>query len=333
MVIRWTQLALSESIGGELKRLTTNANAAFQPIEHSGFEPVVFDDNALVGMWTLTSGTHQELRPESPTDSKPVKPATNKDNEPGPDDASVRSDVPPALSQDVTDAQSPVLVTDPRTEKNGTETRETIVDNDLSSTTDSGAPPTPVGTVPEPEIVDEPIARDIGQEAEMLPAATSAFQGKIPDATVVIESAYDQFPVSIRRQILSEVTKHPQAIVVVLSWKSQCPHADLNLHLSRFRCVFQNAPRGSGADDLETIEWAILDDSSPLETGGAWVNLFETHREVTAQVRVTSMGSGLSRTTELNFGRSPDHGTDRNHRAKSNAWKQLDTKKMRASID
>ncbi len=295
-VIRWTRLALSESIGGELKRVTTKANAAFQPIQNSGFGPIDFDEDPLVGMWMLTSGNHREKRREPTTDAEQER-ASGRTNDSAPKEHSVPPETPPVQPPAEVEPENTVSMIKPIIEL----------------------------------VAGEQSAGEQPPMDDSLPIASAPPQVSTLTTTTAIESTYEQFPVSIRNRIASEVVKHPQAVVVVLSWTSQCPHADLNLDFSRFRYLVQNAPRGSGAVDLETIEWAILDDLSPLETGGAWVNLFETHYEVTAQVCVTSMDSGLSRVTELDFGPSPDHGVDHNRRAHSASWAQLDVKKMLVS--
>ena len=106
--------------------------------------------------------------------------------------------------------------------------------------------------------------------------------------------------------------------MVVVSWQSECPHADVNLYLVGAK-VRRNLVAASNEGRHDQIEWAQTHSLSV----DAWLNNFFTHKQVTAKVSVIDLSTGELLEDDQELGMRCDHGHHASWRESSPAWSKF----------
>lgn len=120
-------------------------------------------------------------------------------------------------------------------------------------------------------------------------------------------------------QLLTQVAPREQPNhAVVATWTSNCPHADLNLHIADV-AVRRDVASSADGTARDRIEWGI---TSSLDCD-SWINIYETHRDVRVAVVVIDLKSGRLHKYTKNIGAASDHGRDIDRRSKSNSWHKV----------
>lgn len=127
-----------------------------------------------------------------------------------------------------------------------------------------------------------------------------------------------RFPEQLRQVLIREAQSEMPRHAVIATWTSDCPHADLNLHMAEVavRRDEASAPDGTGRD---CFEWGIC---NSLECD-SWMNLYHTHRDVRVTVAIIDLQTGAMREYTANLGSVSDHGKDESNRSLSKAWRKI----------
>lgn len=144
-----------------------------------------------------------------------------------------------------------------------------------------------------------------------------------PDAKVVREKVNAtcrdrKFPEELGQLLMRETQRDLPGHAVIATWTSNCPHADLNLHIAgvAVRRDSASSPDGTGRD---RIEWGIC---NSLECD-SWINIYDTHRDVRVTVAIIDLKTGTLREEAIDLGSVSDHGRNESNRGTSNAWRKV----------
>lgn len=126
------------------------------------------------------------------------------------------------------------------------------------------------------------------------------------------------WPEELGNSMLLRSRQSNPGFMVVVSWESVCPHADVNLYLAG-DTVRRDVARDSNGGQRDRIEWAH---SGSLAVD-AWLNNFFTHREVTAKLSVIDLSTGTLLEGNQELGMRYDQGHHASWRGSSPAWKKI----------
>lgn|GEM_PF-6202321 len=126
------------------------------------------------------------------------------------------------------------------------------------------------------------------------------------------------FPAELTRSLVAKSRVPDPGHLAVLVWTSDCPHADLDLHLTG-QDVRRDLAQGADGTKRDRIEWCFADSLA----GEIWINVFRTHRDVEAKLSIIDLQTGAVRDTTNSLGSVADRGQNSKQRSQSKAWKRI----------
>jgi hypothetical protein len=128
-----------------------------------------------------------------------------------------------------------------------------------------------------------------------------------------------EYPAALREQLQSHATAGEAYTAVIVTWKSRCPHADVNLKLADVP-VNHDTPHERESGQRKRMEWAFINDVQEE----CWLNVWFTHSPITAQVQTIDLTTGSASTAEFELPAKSDNGRHKGNRRRSPAWHRID---------
>lgn len=177
-------------------------------------------------------------------------------------------------------------------------------------TSASGTPD--VGPQPDPSTPDAQ-AQSATIETDLATTMERATGSRLNRLAALAKSR--RYPRELQQQLEAAP---PGQLAVVVNWTSDCPHADVNLFITDCR-IHRDAATGPEILHPDPWEWGL----APATTTDCWINLFATHRPVTATVDVIDLRTGTHGQHTVELGQHGDRGEDHRRPHQSRSWHKL----------